>query len=612
MKQNFKKHFGLKRFAFSLVELMISLIVVSLVAAAFVPVITKKLATSSVVSGSIGDSVETNEKCEEKFGLYCTSCTKDTCLSCAKNCNYDQMLDVNNCVCKSCYNGVCKKLGRYITQFNMGDSIYNQIPSGAGVTIVKAGESCTSSKCCWQGETSTNCNSSNGDYSGCKRTVCNYPAAMSICSYYTQNNRSWQLVSNNDISETDYQGNANNGLMLCDSANGTKSSYCQSSTKCLGTGTNKCNPSMLWGRYSKGFFASKRVYVYYYTLTSNVLSQQSVTFEYSGSSLDIFAGIILGFGGPSDSEYNTNLPFAASVRCVSPTIANCKEFISDNFCKTCEGGYYMSDSNTCAICPSGFSCRGNQKTECYDGTYSAQGAEYCESSTYDENCEEYSKTEDACVKCKAGYKLQNKACAENSYYMQIGNLLVTKFNMGDRDELAIPSASGVGIADVDKGQRCGSADNRLSKCCWKGQTAASCTNFPDYSGCTRTLCTWEAANAICANYKGLGKTWRLPSTSEISSWVANNKGKGADGLMLCGSSEINCQSSAKCLGGAAFYDEGIETDSACAPFDVWLKETNGNNPGGAKSLRYKYNDTIEVSGYLHKNYVSSVRCVTNK
>ena len=87
--------------AFSLVELMISLIIISLIAAAFVPVVTKKLSKNSIIAG--GSSSEIIEQCTDKFGALCKLCTKNYCVQCALSCQEGQYVNTKTCdECKSC------------------------------------------------------------------------------------------------------------------------------------------------------------------------------------------------------------------------------------------------------------------------------------------------------------------------------------------------------------------------------------------------------------------------------------------------------------------------------------------------------------------------------
>ncbi len=85
--------------AFSLIELMISLITISCIVAAFTPVITKKLSSSSTGFG--GSFKEVTTQCE-KFGSDCSLCYPDKCIVCTKICSSTQYKDSKKCECKEC------------------------------------------------------------------------------------------------------------------------------------------------------------------------------------------------------------------------------------------------------------------------------------------------------------------------------------------------------------------------------------------------------------------------------------------------------------------------------------------------------------------------------
>ena len=72
-----------KNFAFSLVELMISLITISCIAAAFAPTVTKRLTKTNVTisSGASGEQV-VELMCTNMFGDNCINCSKDECTMC--------------------------------------------------------------------------------------------------------------------------------------------------------------------------------------------------------------------------------------------------------------------------------------------------------------------------------------------------------------------------------------------------------------------------------------------------------------------------------------------------------------------------------------------------
>ena len=97
--KNMKK---VKKFAFSLTELMISIIIISLIAGAFAPVITKKLSASSIKLGSTGGDFNTN--CIEN----CLLCQKDKCVLCKTGFSYDK--ETNTCInCSEKFNAYTLK-----------------------------------------------------------------------------------------------------------------------------------------------------------------------------------------------------------------------------------------------------------------------------------------------------------------------------------------------------------------------------------------------------------------------------------------------------------------------------------------------------------------------
>ena len=83
--------------AFSLVEIMVAMIIISCIMAALAPVITKKLKSSNV---TIAIS-EATARCS-KFSSDCSLCYSNKCIICSKSCANDEYKDTNNCVCALC------------------------------------------------------------------------------------------------------------------------------------------------------------------------------------------------------------------------------------------------------------------------------------------------------------------------------------------------------------------------------------------------------------------------------------------------------------------------------------------------------------------------------
>ena len=84
---------------FSLIELMISLITISCITAAFTPVITKKLKNSNVTVALS----EVTTKCD-KFSSHCTLCYSGKCIACSIACLNSEYKDNDKCACFPCTN----------------------------------------------------------------------------------------------------------------------------------------------------------------------------------------------------------------------------------------------------------------------------------------------------------------------------------------------------------------------------------------------------------------------------------------------------------------------------------------------------------------------------
>ena len=540
-----------RNLAFTLVELMISLIVISLIAAAFVPVISKKLTTGSIFAGGSGSGGGFSKTCSE-IDEDCDLCAGSICLSCKKTCSAGETLNTTSCSCETKIPYYMAVDGLYVTRFNMGDSSKTKIPAEAGVTVVAVGKTCgsssdDSSKCCWQGQTvGDRCDDANGDYSGCNRTVCTWAAANTICANYKQDGRSWRLPTTSEMTKWGKNSKAkgNNGLMLCDTNPNYSSSYCGKPAlfdlNNFTCSTNGCYPFNVWS--GNAYNSSSKVHYNYGLSTGN---------------------------WATDSVNDTA---ALSVRCVSEIVSNCETFASDGeTCTACTSGYYLSGKE-------------------------------CKKSTEVENCETYSKTENKCETCKDGYNLNGNKCEKSPFYMAVDNLYVTKYNMGDNTDTTIPTSAGVTV--VATGKTCGSDSNYSTKCCWKGGTSGTKCDSANgsYSGCNRTVCNWAAANAICANYKQGGKTWRLPTSSELLNWSTYSKTKGNNGLMLCDNYSdylsAYCNSFNSCP-GSNFGD--------CHPYYVWSGTIQNSTRAYSYYLR---KGSWDSPNYIFRTSAFSVRCVT--
>ena len=273
----------------------------------------------------------------------------------------------------------------------------------------------------------------------------------------------------------------------------------------------------------------------------------------NGSSTAYYYDLYGGSWGQSN-RYRSR---ANSVRCVSEMPQSCAQKISEG-CLTCDG-------YTCLSCDSGYILKdGVCKIDC--------------ATKFGSSCSECNLAQ--CTKCAEGYHMGSRK------------------NMGD--SVNLPIASGVNIKQIN--QSC--SPSASNYCCWQGNTSASdCdnSNGGGYSGCNRTVCDWWAADYICKNFHAGNYTWRLATTSEMSGWGSNSKGKGTSGLQLCDSSSGNssayCDKASRCSG---------TRNSRCYPADVW----SGNVNGSSRAYYYYLGGGSWSQYYIYRTDAHSVRCVT--
>ena len=128
---------------FSLVELMIALITVSCITAAFAPVISKKM-NSNNIAARLSD---VTYKCDSVVNSECKVCTKsnNTCLMCAKSCEAGQIAKTSTCDCENCNLSNCaickwtddKQTAKTCTRCNPGYYLSN-----GNCIICQAGKYC--------------------------------------------------------------------------------------------------------------------------------------------------------------------------------------------------------------------------------------------------------------------------------------------------------------------------------------------------------------------------------------------------------------------------------------------------------------------------------------
>lgn len=191
---------------------------------------------------------------------------------------------------------------------------------------------------------------------------------------------------------------------------------------------------------------------------------------------------------------------------------------------------------------------------------------------------------------------------------------VTKFAVAD-DGYGGPTALVSGNTVVKAGVTCDSG-----ACCWQ-DVSGECDIDPSggRTGCSRPVCTWDAANNACNNYHP-GNTkigdWSLPEEPEIAAWFAHlnevNNYKGADGLQLCSFSG-NTGGTSWCkykVQGCPGSLNGVD-NGACHMQHIWSK-----TPIDAEHYKNWAYDAISGGVYYtattHKYTRKASRCITKK
>ncbi len=282
---------------------------------------------SACASGTTSASGAASCSACSSFFSNCTSCTATACTACKSGyklvngrCEIDNPCPANTIYVNADGKDLC------VTQYNMGDK--TEFPVNvSGVSVVSTRTDCSANACCWQGQTAA-CDSINGGYSGCNRTVCTHYAAEIICNSLNYYGLSWRLPTKDELagfSPTTYSINiGTSGLMLCDYLSGYGSVQCLTYLGCNGSYNGGCFPYIVW---------------------SSTLYSSSGAYRYELNS-------------GSWSQYYNDRRFPFSVRCVSPigektckdTFGNGCVECSSSACTRCMDGYTLKNGK-CVVAP---------------------------------------------------------------------------------------------------------------------------------------------------------------------------------------------------------------------------------------------------------------------
>ena len=585
-----------KKLAFSLVEILVALIIVSLITAALAPVITKKLSSAgiTIVGGGSGNNTPT----EAQWGEPRSQADCDP---------------YNALYIPKVMNGGAKSI--CATKYNAGDANGPDIPSTV-TAVTTAGTYCNSGNCCWKGTTAnpSYCTTNDGgygsNYNGCTRTVCNYPASVAICSSWAPKTKglevkTWRLATRSEAQGwVDNQDTLNhkqgaNGLQLC-SAGMTGGSIVSVD------GFAQCAPANGSGyRYCHGAYG-----------TDGSGGQHSCyAHDYW---LD--AAAELNFAGRYNFEViqeQANSHYAFSTRCVTDSVPYPETIGSGNstpVVNTCAGKYctigkYPDENNgcKCTTCSAPFciSCQNDVCDECLDG-YDLVGGE-CIGGT--ESCREsHGKPTQACCESLDAMYLPKATTGFAT------DLCMMKHNAFDSTDFNFDAIQNE-VKVVNVGQVCTNGS-----CCWKGtvaNTASSCTSNKNsdstYSGCNRTVCQATAAERICKGYSPSNYApgaWRLMTAEELRV-IGNNvatlsTNQGANGLQLCDNTSSTGTDKCATIGATNNGCQNISADDGsnndCAPSMLW---------GQGNSTLSISNGSASVSSQTPLANPKSVRCVTS-
>jgi len=577
-----------KKRAFSLVELMVTLIVISVIISAMTPMITKKLKSQAITVGSGGNqNIEFQQDCSA-WSEDCVLCTETKCNLCMKECLSNQYTQTSTCACSPCtdFNSNCLECSSKQCKKCANGYYVN----GITCTICPIGSYC-------DGITKTTCEE--GQYTDstgqtfCKDCEVGYACTGGIKSECNAGTYSTSNSSSCTTCEKGYKCPGVSNRIQC-----TGNEYQDL------TGQSTCKAC------SSGYYISN--------------DRAACTICPSGNYCS-------GDGTKNQCSAGT---YASATGLTSCTNCSKGYFSSANAssCTKCPAGKYneAEGSSSCTTCPKGYYCTGgSNKTSCGDGKYldttgndASSDCKSCSSKTA--NCAKCNLTTGACTTCEEDYILDNTACIpacgdELTIKLTLNGkeVCMMKYNVGDDaykagiekgTAFAIPSSSGVSIVTAGT-STCSSSSSK--PCCWVGTTSGGCnSNNGGYSGCTRTVCDWWAAHAICSKITYLNKTWRVPTSNEWSSigtqFSSLSPGKGSDGLMLCSYESLS--TSAYCYTSVGrCYGSG---DGDCAPCSVWANEAVSSTT----AYRHRYsNNSSGLYGpdTRSKAYAHSVRCIAD-
>ena len=638
--------------AFSLIELLISLITISVILASLAPVVTHKLKHGGVSVGS----KKLTMTCPNTVGSSCTLCLGNQCIACPIGCG-SGFKNTLTCKCETCTVSNCANC-------NSGSNQCDRCKAG----YQKNGNTCQS---CSGGYYSIE----GGSCQKCpKGQRSNSTSASTSCVSCNSNNeyQDQEGQSSCKICSTGFVPSNRQSCASCTSGSYWNGSSCVSCSAGSYSGVNatSCTPC------SSGYYQP--------SIGQGSCLACNGSNQYQDGSGQTSCKTCGANSVPNSGHTGCNSTCSNKSSCTST------QYYDGCYCQNCTAGQVPNSDKTGCYTPS------TAPTSCPDGQYLANGScnncpSGCKKCTSATSCSECTNSDD--------YKLVNGVCKAYKYpasqadcdklsnsksiYIPLDvnqydkatlsstggthGFCMAKRNAGDLDGPEVSS----GIKEIKAGDKKGTCDyDNGEKCCWVGHsgksdknrtargntttdgkvTARYCTEAGssnsvigkvahlstvspfDYEACNRTVCNWYAGDYICSNYapeSGTSKIgdWGLPSKealdalesavdagpsskTDTSAKINIQKFSGANGLQLCQwDSNHNTAGSPRCDG-----DESRCSGSHnvyCHPLYIW-GQSSGESSTYEASM-YGTDFYVNKHSFLFgRGYAYSVRCVLEK
>ena len=589
---------------------MISLITISCIAAAFTPVITKRLKKSAVTMGLS----EVTVQCQ-KFGSSCSLCYSDKCIACSKYCNEDEYKNVGKCECELCSE-------RSEGCIRCDATSCRKCSAGYGLSDGKCAK-CTAG---YYSDGTTPCKPCpKGQYqnaigqSSCKSCeVTKYQDEEGKSSCKVCPNGTYQDAAGQTTCKTCLEDNycINGSKYACAQNTGANSgsATCTACSSVIGACVECSNLSQCT-KCSSG----------YYINSSNTCTKCEAGFYCNGISK---AQCAAGKYSPAGASGCTTCPAGKYSQAGATACSSCQagkwSAAGASSCYTCSAGWACDGTSTYQ-CPAGwYAAAGSSGCKpCAGGTYSAAGASSCFACSskwaYCTSC-----NNSACTACSSGYVVSNGTCIKNNLsqadcnairgdllFVSLGTdsshaICVQKYNEnGDNSTWGVANLTPIpphGSCPTGKCKYHLSTQYGYSNC---NMSVVSGSPY-GYAGCERWVVKGDYADQICATITSYnGARFRLPNYNELVV-ISNYYAKALELCVGRNNSYYNwCGNGGGCYSGSNYE---------CLPWlvhgsDAFIHADGTGYPAGV--LIYADVSINGMGGAWYKGLAGTIRCVVD-